>query len=167
MLALVLRQTFFLLAIFSAACGGKAIPPDGTDTDAGSFGREPDGASPDANGYVDPQCPDAGAPLHYNECDVFDPNSCGSPDEACYPMVIPPQHKCEPETYGAFCTYVGTGTQGAPCGTGSGCAAGFVCLITGASTECAKMCEFGSGTHTCPDGFVCEPIDIPGFAACL
>ena len=159
--------SFFGLAFFVAACGGKALPPDGTGDDAGSFGREPDGASADGNGYVDPHCPDAAPPQLIKECDVFDPNSCGDPSVACYPMVIPPQQKCESETYGSFCAQVGTGTQGASCGNTSGCAAGFVCLITGASTSCAKMCEYGSGAHSCPDGFVCEPIDIPGFQACL
>jgi hypothetical protein len=166
MLVLVLRHLLFLIAIFPAACGGKAIPPDGTDPDAGSFGRGPEGGSADGNGYVDPHCPDAAPPPVSINCDVFDPKSCLS-GEACYPMVIPPKYKCQSETYGAFCASQGTGTQGSPCGSGSGCAGGFVCLITGASTECAKMCEFGSGTHSCPDGFVCEPIDIPGFAACL
>src|SRR3954471_7454488 len=77
------------------ACGGKAIPPDGTGDDAGTFGREPDGASADGNAYVDPHCPDAAAPEFEKECDVF-AQDCGG-GAACYPFDIPPTKKCQSE----------------------------------------------------------------------
>ncbi len=149
----------------AASCGGKTLGGgNGQNGDAGPYGRGPDSGD-GSNGYVDPQCPDAGTPPVLNDCDVFTNVPC-APGEACYPMAIPPQEQCQTETYGAFCDQVGTGTQGAPCDNGAGCAAGFVCLITGANTSCAHMCDL-SGQHDCPSGFVCEPIDVPGYAACL
>ena len=161
----MLWKSSFFLVVLLAACGGKAIPPDGTGTDdSGTFGREPDGSA-DGNGFVDPHCPDAAPPQVDNECDVFLQN-CGA-GEACYPFNIPPKKACQSEVYGTFCAQVGSGTQGSACDNGAGCASGFVCLITGANTSCAKMCDLGGTAHGCPDGFVCEPIDIPGFAACL
>lgn len=159
-------RLFLSVAIVLSACGGKAIPPDGTDDDAGPFGRQPDGSSADGNGFIDPHCPEGGPPVTISECDVFDPLSCDG-NGACYPAALPPNAPCESETYGSFCLNEGTGHQGSACDNGSGCAAGFVCLITGASTECAKLCELGGGSHGCADGFVCEPIDVPGFSACL
>lgn len=157
-------MVFLFLGAF-AACGGKAIPPDGTnDDDSGTFGREPD-ASSDGNGFVDPHCPDAAPPTVDNTCDVFEQNCQAG--EACYPFDVPPKKACQSEVYGTFCAEVGSGTQGSACDNGAGCGTGFVCLITGANTSCAKMCDLGGTDHGCPDGFVCEPIDIPGFAACL
>ena len=154
-----------LTALVAASCGGKVIGSGtGTDGDAGPYGRGPDSGD-GSNGYVDPHCPEAGPPPSYYECDVFSGAPC-SPGEGCYPAAIPPQHKCETESYGSFCAQEGSGTQGAPCDNGAGCAAGFVCLITGASTQCARMCDL-SGSHGCPSGYVCEPIDVPGFSACL
>ncbi len=150
----------------AAACGGKTLGTAGSGSgDAGSYGRGPDGGDGGSNGYVDPTCADAGAPPVDQQCDVFTNAPC-APDEACYPVALPPQGKCQTETYGSFCEAAGTGTQGAPCDNTVGCAAGFVCLITGANTQCARMCDL-SGSHDCPQGFVCEPIDVPGFSACL
>jgi hypothetical protein len=160
---------FATAAILVASCGGKAIGPAQVD-DSGIFGRNAD-SSDDGNNYVNPKCPDAGTPPVDDTCNVFDPNgcigeSCCPPDSACYPVVIPPQGPCDTETYGSFCLQVGTGTQGASCDGTENCAGGFVCLITGASTQCAQMCSL-DGSHGCPSGFVCEPIDVTGFAACL
>lgn len=160
-------RSFLPLFIFIlTSCGGKTISPPNDGADAGPFGRGGD-AGDGGNSYVDPHCPDAGAPLRDIQCDVFDPSTC-DPGSACFPAVIPPQAPCEPETYGAFCFQAGTGTQGAQCGSTGSCAPDYVCLITGTDTQCARMCALdGSNGHTCPDGFVCEPIDVPGFAACL
>ncbi len=165
--AMLWKSSCFLVLSLGAivACGGKAIPPDGTnDDDSGTFGREPD-ASSDGNGFVDPHCPDAAPPEVDNTCDVFLQNCQAG--EACYPFDVPPKKACQSEVYGTFCAQVGSGTQGSACDNGAGCGTGFVCLITGANTTCAKMCDLGGSDHGCPDGFVCEPIDIPGFAACL
>jgi hypothetical protein len=161
------KSSCFCVVFFGAiiACGGKAIPPDGTGDDSGTFGREPDGSSTDGNGFVDPHCPDAAPPKVDLECDVFTQN-CGG-GFGCYPFNIPPKKACQSEVYGTFCAEPGSGGQGSACDNGAGCAAGFVCLITGANTSCALMCDLGGSSHGCPDGYVCEPIDIPGFAACL
>ncbi|HEY1956476.1 MAG TPA: hypothetical protein VGH28_12715 [Polyangiaceae bacterium] len=158
--------SFLLCLLAAAACGGKATSDDdGTDDDAGTFGRGPDGGA-DGNGFVDPHCPEAGAPISDLECNVFEQN-CTIPGSACYPSAIPPQGPCESEVYGSFCLPMGVGSQGAPCDNGDGCAEGFVCLITGANTQCARLCDLGGGAHGCSNGFVCEPIDVPGFSACL
>jgi hypothetical protein len=161
---------FFTTAAIFVACGGKSIGPDHED-DSGLFGRGGDSGTDGGNGYVNPQCPDAGTPPEELTCNVFDPNgcigtSCCPPDSACYPVAIPPNGPCQTETYGSFCLEVGTGTQGASCDGTQNCAGTFVCLITGASTQCAQMCDL-DGEHGCPSGFVCEPIDVTGFAACL
>jgi hypothetical protein len=161
-----LRLLSVALGSILCACGGLAIETQDASDDAGPYGREPDGAlSGDSNTYVDPKCPEAGAPQTEIDCNIYDPNSCPQ-GAACYPGDIPPEHECESEVYGEFCLQVGAGTQGAACDNTAGCAAGFVCLITGATTQCARDCDL-DGPHGCDDGFVCEPIDIPGFAACL
>lgn len=164
------RRLFLTLAVVAlalAACGGKTIAPNNTGDDAGMFGRGPDSGD-GGNGYVNPRCPDVGAPIREVDCDVFDSASKCNPNEVCSPAVIPPQAPCEPETYGAFCFMAtGVGTQGASCSDTSNCAAGYVCLITGTSTQCARMCSLDSAGHPCADGYVCQPIDVPGFAACL
>lgn len=163
-----MRFTFFLIFSVGAAalagCGGKALGSDDSSGDDASYGRGPDGGGTDGNGFVDPHCPDSGSPPTVNQCSVF-AQDCPLPDEGCYPSAIPPSGPCESEVYGSFCLEVGSGKQGAPCDNTAGCAPGFVCLITGATTQCARLCDFQS--HTCTDGFVCEPIDVPGFSACL
>jgi hypothetical protein len=167
-------RAFLVIGVVLCAvgCGGKVSTDDDAGDDSGPLGRGQD-AGDGNNGYVNPKCPDAGAPIHEVTCNVFDPHgcvgtSCCDPGSACYPLVIPPMAQCEPETYGAFCIQAGVGTQGAACGSATQCAGGFVCLITGTTTQCAKMCDLqGSLGHGCNDGFVCQPIDIPGFAACL
>ena len=162
-------RSFFFVAFatmaFTLACGGKSISPDDGDADAGAYGRGGDGGGDGSNGYVDPHCADAAPPPSDITCDVFDQKACGA-GKGCFPAVIPPQYECETETYGSFCLSAGAGKQGSPCGDTEGCAAGFVCLITGSTTECAALCSLG-GTTGCSNGFVCEPIDVPGFSACL
>jgi hypothetical protein len=153
-----------LLAL--AACGGKVDDGTGTgEDDAGPLGRNPNGTNDSGNGYVDPQCPNKAPPQTYSECVVATQKGCG-PGEGCYPAVIPPSQKCEPETYASLCLPVGTGTQGVACGGHNACAAGYVCLITGGDTQCARMCDIKT-KNACANGFVCEPIDVPGYAACL
>lgn len=153
------------LLLGSAACGGMVDDGSSTsDDDAGPQGRNRDAAG-DGNGYVDPQCPNKKPPLTYSECDVPTQKGCG-PGEGCYPAVLPPQQRCEPETYATLCIPVGTAKQGEACNGHSNCAAGYVCLITGGDTQCARMCDIKQ-KNQCASGYVCEPIDVPGFAACL
>lgn len=165
-------KRFHFLASFSAflflatACGGMVGDGGtGTDDDAGPLGRGDGSQSADGNGYVDPQCPNKKPPQTYYECDTKTQKGC-SPGEACYPAVIPPQRKCEPETYATLCAPAGTSTQGQGCSGHVNCAAGYVCLITGGDTQCAKLCDIKLKGQ-CASGYVCEPIDVPGYAACL
>ncbi len=161
-----MRYGFFLFVLLFA-CGGRVGATDaGDDLDGapegGRFPHLPDGAP-----YVDPMCPDAGPPPIVNECDVLDPLKNCPPGTACYPVTYPPMEKCDTERYGSACLQQGTGTQGEACGSGSnGCAPGFVCVITGGTTECAKACKLGEKGQ-CGSGYVCEPIDVPGYAVCL
>ena len=163
-----MRAFLLLTSCALVACGGLAAGPDDASDDQGPFGRNPDGS--DGNSYIDPHCPEASTPPNDITCNVFENGCIGTEccpaGSACYPVVIPPSGPCTTESYGAYCIQSGTGTQGASCGGSAECAGGFVCLITGANTQCAKMCDL-EGSHNCPDGFVCEPIDIPGFSACL
>lgn len=168
---MVVRFIFLMILLGSmafGACGGKLgsdpseLDPDATP-EGGRVPRLPDGGT-----YVDPRCPDAGPPPIMNQCDVLRPLETCAPGTACYPVTFPPEGKCETERYGAECLTPGTGKQGAPCGGGArtGCAPGYICVITGGTTECAKACALGQ-KGACDEGFVCEPIDVPGYAVCL
>lgn len=116
--------------------------------------------------YQDPGCPDAPAPIIDNQCDPLKPapGDCYS-GEACYPYVIYPTEPCEAEIYGALCEPAGTGQQSDPC-YGEACAPQHVCVITGAGTQCVRLCDLNKPA-SCPDGFVCEPIDVLGYGGCL
>lgn len=172
------------LALLSTACGGSVdagfdsppLPdagdldasPDGGETDAGS--PIPDGGKePDRPGeYEDPDCPDTPLEPPYLECDPLAEGSTGcAVGEACHPFVRYPESECEQESYGAICMPEGTGTQGSPCGSGeSSCKGGFVCVISGAGVQCVKLCDLDT-IASCPDGLVCEPLDVEGFGGCL
>ena len=175
-----------LAAIVAVGCGGTiAQGPDSIDGDGGGDGASDavDSGSihhhdtggvdsgfrdtfvePDT--YLDPGCPDAPLPPPENKCDPFVVPSPSCPkDEACMPFVTYPTVACEPERYGTTCYPAGTGTQGSAC-TGPGCAAGFVCVVSGAGNQCGKICKAGK-IGACPDGLVCSPIDVPGYGVCL
>lgn len=162
-----MRFLFLALLLSSAACGG-ALDHTGDDSSDGGDGGKGRNGNPDGgNGYVDPKCPEAGPPQMIHECDVQNPvASCANTGGACYPVAIPPQTTCGSETYGTECLEPGSGQQGAACGGTANCAPGFVCLITGGDTQCARLCNVDQ-KGSCPMGFVCGPIDVPGFAACL
>jgi hypothetical protein len=114
--------------------------------------------------YVDPGCADA-APITSYECDPWATPSPCPKGQACFPYVDPPAAACEPEHYGAQCFPAGSGRQGAPC-DGSGCAGGFVCVISGEGNVCAALCKTGT-PGACPEGLVCDPLDVPSFGVCL
>ena len=156
--------SFALVAIVS--CGGRVGAPPVDDDGDGGFegGRAPpveDGAP-----FVDPTCPDAGPQPPINQCDVLRPTATCPQGRACYPITYPPMGPCESERYGTACLTPGKGVQGDACGGGASCSAGFICVITGGNTQCAKACVLGQ-KGSCTPGFVCEPIDVPGFAVCL
>jgi predicted small lipoprotein YifL len=116
--------------------------------------------------YQDPGCPDAPPAIIDNQCDPLNPKPYDCPEgEACFPYVIYPSAPCEAEIYGAVCYYEGTGKQGDPC-YGEPCASQHVCVVTGAGTVCVRLCEL-KVPGSCPNGMVCEPIDVLGYGGCL
>jgi hypothetical protein len=117
--------------------------------------------------FVDPGCPDAGMKPTEFTCDPYhqDNGDC-EPGEGCYIFSTPPTTPCGQETYGSTCEPEGMGQQGAPCGNVADCAAGFTCVVSDSGTQCVLLCEL-MGSMECPDGLVCEPIDVQGFGGCL
>lgn len=116
--------------------------------------------------WVDPGCPDTPTPPRDFRCDPYKapPGDCPK-GEGCFPFVEYPSSPCEHEIYHAACFPAGTGKQGDPCSGGT-CAAGFICVASGAGNLCVSMCnpEKAGG---CPEGFVCSPTDVPGIGGCL
>lgn len=169
-----------LMSFFWASCGGTVTSSE-TELQEPDAGMNPDAkkdASKDAKtdvkdagkdalpDYIDPGCPDAPAPIIDNLCDPLAPAPGDCPQgEACYPYVIYPSEPCEAELYGSVCSPAGTATQDEPCGYDL-CAAGHACVVTGAGTVCVLMCELDK-IGACPDGRVCEPIDVLGYGGCL
>jgi len=176
-----------LLALVSvtpaiAACGGvvETSPPKGDGGvrmlprgDAGRDVAVRDTAEPrdvgteELSPYHDPGCPDADTLPVTRECDPFapPPGSC-QPGEGCTPFVNYPDDPCGKPQYGTVCVVGGGGGQGAPCGGGNECAAGFVCVESREGSQCVQICDpnrFGS----CSDGRVCDTLDVPGFGGCL
>ena len=166
-----------LLAFASApACGGSLEGGDdvslvvdaggddgGVRRDGGRHPRPDDGGDDDAD-YVDPSCGDASVAPPTNECDARTQTGCAL-GEGCYPFVSYPSGPCEQEQYGTACAPAGSGRQGDTCGGIEECAPGYVCVITGAGTACTKLCDLGQ-PGSCPEGEVCEPIDVAGYATC-
>ena len=153
--------------VVQVATGGDGAGARGTgDFDGGGGGGG--GASFDAQpDYVDPGCPDAGPPIMMLDCNPYDPSGGDCPPgQGCYIFSDPPQTVCGQETYGAACAPEGSGTQGAPCGGSQQCSGGFTCVVTGSGNQCCLLCEL-QGSMGCPDGLVCEPIDVQGFGGCL
>jgi hypothetical protein len=152
--------------VVDASGGGGAGAHGAGASGTGGFGAGfPADASID---YVDPGCPDAGPPMMLFDCDPYHQgNGACPPGDGCYIFANPPETVCGQETYGATCAPQGTGTQGDPCGSGpGGCAAGFTCVVTGAGTQCVLLCEL-QGAMGCPNGLVCQTIDVQGFGGCL
>ncbi len=163
---LFLRSVLLVVSlVLVGACGGIVDHTQDDTTDAGDGGKGRIGTD-GGFAHTDPSCPEAGPPATIHECDIADPIASCHGHGGCYPVAIPPQAKCGAETYGTACLTAGTGGQGAACGGKSSCQPGFVCLITGGDTACAKLCDL-KAKGQCPAGFVCGPIDVPGFAACL
>ncbi len=171
------------LAVSWIGCGGTVFHDQtslhdadaSVDADASKKDGSKDGA-PDAkldggkdalSDYFDPGCPDAPLPVIDNQCDPLapPPGDCMQ-GEACYPYVIYPSDPCEAEYYGSMCSEAGTSVQDEPCYGGAECAPGFTCVVSGAGTICVQMCDLHK-LGSCPDGRVCEPIDVLGYGGCL
>jgi hypothetical protein len=116
--------------------------------------------------WVDPGCPDAPAPPKDFRCDPLAPPPGDCPKgQACFPFVEYPTDPCDPEIYRAACFPAGSGKAGDPC-SGGDCAAGFVCVATGAGNVCVSVCN-PAKSGGCPEGLVCSPTDVPGVGGCL
>lgn len=150
--------------------GGEGDDPGlggGGEGATGLGGSEPD-AGPDAfDAYVDPGCPDQPPPVEDYACDPYaqDNGDC-MPGDGCYIFVEYPAEPCGQEVYGAQCLPQGPGGQGDPCGGPLDCQGGHVCVITGSGIQCVQFCNL-EGESGCPEGLICEQIDVEGFGGCL
>jgi len=150
--------------IVPATSGGTGGGRAGSSSSGfGAAGGAGGGSASASTGYVDPGCPDAGPPVMMFECDPY-AQDC-PPNQGCYIFTQNPTDPCGQEIYGATCAPAGNGKQGAPC-DGAGCAAGFTCTVTGSGNQCIQLCQL-EGSSSCPDGLVCQPIDVLGFGGCL
>ncbi|HYP98595.1 MAG TPA: hypothetical protein VER96_07975 [Polyangiaceae bacterium] len=138
----------------------------GRSSIAGSGGSD---TLPDAgfDAYVDPGCPDVGAPVEVKECDPFATTPTCPDGEGCFPFVDHPQVGCDPQRFGAECRPSGTGQQGDTCGSpGQSCAAGFVCVVgSQPGKHCVQLCRIGS-QKACPAGMICGELDVEGYGVC-
>jgi hypothetical protein len=148
------------------APSGRGGSGAGGGASEGGGGGEGGGLSDASSEYVDPGCPDAGPPITMDMCNPFNQgNGDCAAGEGCYIFSEPPQDPCGQEVYGTACEAAGTGHQGASC-TGAGCAPGFACVVSGSGVQCVELCEL-QGNMSCPDGLVCQPIDVLGYGGCL
>ncbi|MBP9111839.1 MAG: hypothetical protein KBF88_03480 [Polyangiaceae bacterium] len=142
--------------------------PDAVGKDTGPIGPRPDGSTPDASKdggpFVDKPCPDAATPPPQFDCNVQNQTGCNL-GEGCYPYVDYPEDRCGKEIYGSLCAPAGKTPTGQVCGSVLECAPGNVCVITGAGTKCAKSCDITKAGQ-CPEGQVCDPVDVAGVGVC-
>jgi len=134
---------------------------------AGSGGSD---TLPDAgfDGYVDPGCPDVGAPVHINECDPFASTPTCPDGQGCFPFVDHPNGVgCDAQSFGTVCRPSGTGRQGDICGSAEqSCAAGFVCVVgSQPGKHCVQLCPVGEQSG-CPAGMICGELDVEGYGVC-
>lgn len=181
MRAMVRRWTsLWICALALSGCGGSITPDDVTAdaaiddaTHDAKLDAKPD-AKPDAladapdtshDVYIEPLCPDAPAPPTQYKCDPLDSAGSCPRGEACQLWVDYPLVPCEHEVYGANCGPAGEGKQGTACSS-QGCAADYVCIVSGAGNICARTCRPGK-VGACPEGLVCVGVDVPGVGACV
>jgi len=118
--------------------------------------------------YDDPGCPDVGAPVQVNECDVFAATPSCPFGQGCFPFVEHPFGEgCDAQRFGTACRPSGTGQQGDDCGSaGQSCAAGFVCVVgSQPGKHCVQLCPIGS-QKVCPAGMICGELDVEGYGVC-
>jgi hypothetical protein len=158
------------------ACGGSIVDPSltadggrrrdggrgGSDRDSGINPPPPDDASPndDFPVFREDACPDVFSPPPMIECDPFVQSTCPL-GLACYPIPPRASDNCHPGRYSTICLQGGTGTQGAPCGDGTDCAGGFICVKSGQGDQCVKLCKTDE-FNSCTDGRVCREVDVTG-----
>jgi len=148
---------------------GRAAHAGGGNSVSGSGGNRPiEPADAGFDVYVDPGCPDVGAPVEVNECDPFAANPMCPPDQGCFPFVDHPFGEgCGAQTFGTVCRPAGSGLQGDTCGTADqSCASGFVCVVgSQPGKHCVQLCPIG-GQKVCPQGMICGELDVEGYGVC-
>jgi hypothetical protein len=145
----------------TVATGGTLATSTGR---GGATGRAGSGTGGVISTYVDPGCPNVVTPQMDAQCDVFDQTTC-SEGKGCYPGIHYPSAPCQPETYGMYCLWAGSGVQWDPCQTLTDCAPGYVCVVGGTGTDCERACDT-SDPASCPKGLFCSAIDLPGIGTC-
>jgi hypothetical protein len=147
---------------------GRAGHAGRSNSTAGSAGSTTAPLDAGYDAYVDPGCPDVGAPIEVKECDPFAATSTCPQGEGCFPFVTHPMGVgCDAQRFGTECRPSGTGVQGDECGSADqSCAAGFVCVV-GAQPgkHCVQLCPIGSET-VCPRGMICGELDVEGYGVC-
>jgi hypothetical protein len=88
------------------------------------------------------------------ECDPFAGAGCPAGD-GCYAFIEYPTARCGSETYRAQCFAAGTTGQGRFCQSGSECAPGSGCFITGAMNRCLRLCRLDGSGDPCPRAARC------------
>ncbi len=118
--------------------------------------------------YEEPVCPQQPPPINNYQCQPFSSvNDCAE-GFGCVPyLVYPVGDRCAQASYGSYCAFAGTSTQGDFCGEeGKQCAAGFLCVVGAvAGRRCAQICEPGMNA-SCSAGLICGETDAPGFGVC-
>ncbi len=146
--------------------GGRNAHAGSAGSTAAGSGAEPVDAGFDV--YVDPGCPDVGAPIEVDACDAYSQNSGCPPGQGCYPFVQHPQgNGCGAQKFGTECRPAGAGQQGDACGgSDDGCASGYVCVVgSQPGTHCVQLCPINA-PNTCPPGLICGDLDVEGFGVC-
>jgi hypothetical protein len=177
LLLIGLGLPFLALGAVADGCSSTVVVPSppgqgGSGGAGGAGGAGEGGCVFDAGAdvleeYIDPGCPDAGPKMTDFTCNAYDQDSGDCPmGQGCYIFVQYPMTVCGQEVYGTACEPAGMGAQGASCGGGQDCAPGLACVVSGAGDQCVTLCPL-TGDDGCPDGLVCEPIDVEGFGGCL
>ncbi|MEZ4393879.1 MAG: hypothetical protein R3A48_22630 [Polyangiales bacterium] len=169
-----------LLALALCLGCASAVSPTGGDLDGGGAPNDRLGPrdvvdaridipyfdAPSYDIFREDACPGPRpAPMRAYECDTFAQTGCPA-GEGCYAFIEYPSERCGSETYRARCFAAGSTAAGRFCQSGSECAPGSGCFVTGAMNRCLRLCRLDGAGEPCPRGSVCEPTDLPDFGAC-
>ena len=175
-----MRRVILVLAVVSSGCASTI---DGTTaTGDGGVSSRHDAAVVrdvgddardvpyfDTNAYDvfrEDACPGTNPPAQrMYTCDPLGTGGCPS-GQGCYAFIEYPTVRCGSEIYRAECFDVGTTAPGEFCRSGTDCAQGSGCFVTGAMNRCLPLCALDGTEPRCPRGSVCEPTDLPDFGAC-
>ncbi|HMI90101.1 MAG TPA: hypothetical protein VK509_02005 [Polyangiales bacterium] len=134
------------------ACGDDddGTPANDMRKDGGRL--EPDARVVDGGGSArDASAPEPVEVCPRGECDLLDPDSCGS-GEGC---VFAPS-EMGTAAVGPMCATVGSRAEGESCTASSDCGPGLDCSAFDGSGRCRNYCCALSRTLDCPDGQFCR-----------